>query len=215
MTTRESTFAMIDLAGYTALTEHHGDLLAADLAVAFADLARGCLHEGDRLIKSIGDAVLLAAPGPREGIELVARVLDALNTLENAPLTRTGLHHGEAVERDGDVFGTAVNLAARLAAHAQGGQVLATASVAEAARQLGVSVSAEGSATFKNLSEPYKLFALELDPTRVAGGVDPVCRMWIERTKATGPERHNGREYWFCSTKCAEMFVAAPVRYVN
>ena len=215
VTTRESTFAMIDLAGYTALTEHHGDLHAADLAVAFAEVARGCLEPGDRLIKSIGDAVLLASPSPREGIELVARVLDALNTLEDAPLTRTGLHHGEAVERDGDVFGTAVNLAARVASHAKGGQVLATTSVAEAARQLGVSVSSEGSATFKNLSEPYELFALELDPVRAAGSVDPVCRMWIERAKATGPEHHGGREYWFCSTNCAQMFVVAPLRYAT
>lgn len=215
VTAREFTFAMIDLAGYTALTEHHGDLHAADLAVAFANLARGALQEDDRLIKTIGDAVLLAAESPRKGIELVERVLDALDALDSAPLTRTGLHHGEAVEREGDVFGTAVNVVARVAEHAQGGQVLATKSVAEAARQVGIPVTPQGSTAFKNLSEPYELFDLALGPNRELGSVDPVCRMWIPRSKATGPGRFGGREYWFCSTDCAELFAAAPLRYIE
>lgn len=215
MTARTSTFAMIDLAGYTALTEHHGDLQAADLATAFAELARSCLRDGDRLIKSIGDAVLLASTSPREGIGLVARILEALKAIENVPLTRTGLHHGEAIERDGDVFGTAVNIAARIADHAQGGQVLATAPVAEAARQLGIAVSAQGPTTLKNLSEPYELFALDLDPAHAVGSVDPVCRMWIDRAKAIGPQRHDGQDYWFCSSNCEESFIAAPERFVQ
>lgn len=212
---RESTFAMIDLAGYTALTEHHGDLHAADLAVAFADVAYGCLREDDRLIKTLGDAVLLAAASRHRGIELVERVLEALSSLDSAPLTRTGLHQGEAVERNGDVFGTAVNIVARVAAHAQPGQVLATGSVAEAAREMGIPVVTQGNATLKNLSESYELFDVALGPDRGAGSVDPVCRMWIPRTKATGPERFDGREYWFCSTGCAELFAAAPTRYVD
>jgi adenylate cyclase len=215
VTAREFTFAMIDLAGYTALTEHHGDLHAADLAVAFAQLARGSLREGDRLIKTIGDAVLLAAESPRNGIELVERVLEALDTLDSAPLTRVGLHHGEAVERDGDVFGTAVNVVARVAEHAHGGQVLATKGVAGAARQVGVPVTAQGSTAFKNLSEPYELFDLALGPHRELGSVDPVCRMWIPRSKATGPGRLDGRDYWFCSTDCAELFGAEPQRYIG
>ena len=67
---RASTFAMLDLAGYTALTEQHGDLHAADLAIEFAELARRCLRDGDRLIKSIGDAVLLASSDPQSGIDM-------------------------------------------------------------------------------------------------------------------------------------------------
>jgi adenylate cyclase len=215
VTTRESTFAMIDLAGYTALTEHHGDLHAADLAVAFADLARGCLRGDDRLIKTIGDAVLLAAATPRDGIQLVERVLDALGTLDGAPLTRAGLHHGEAVERDGDVFGTAVNIASRVATHAEGGQVLATKTVEAAARELGVPVTPQGSSMLKNLSEPYELFDLALGPDRDAGSVDPVCRMWIQRTNATGPQRFNDHDYWFCSTDCAARFAAEPTKYTG
>ena len=42
------------------------------------------------------------------------------------PAVRVGLHHGTAVERDGDYFGAAVNLAARVSAEANGGEVLLT-----------------------------------------------------------------------------------------
>ena len=212
-TTRASTFAMLDLAGYTALTEHHGNLRAADLAIEFADLARRSLSEGDRLIKTIGDAVLLASPDPRAGIELVSRLLAAIDGLGNVPLVRTGMHHGDALEHEGDVFGTAVNVAARIASHAQGGQVLATHDVVAGARALGVAVTPRGAVTFKNLSEPYELFELELGPTRAAGSLDPVCRMWVDRSTAFGPRSQDGHDYWFCSTTCAERFLATPNLY--
>jgi len=67
---------MIDLAGFAALTETHGDEHAADAAELFADLARRSLAEGDELVKCIGDAVLLASPTPEFGLALVRRILD-------------------------------------------------------------------------------------------------------------------------------------------
>lgn len=90
----EWTFAMVDLAGYTALTETHGDEHAAELATTFTALARDSLGSGDRLIKPIGDAVLLTAPDPDAGISLVDRLLSASADLEGFPLARAGLHHG-------------------------------------------------------------------------------------------------------------------------
>lgn len=213
MTSRELTFSMIDLAGYTALTETHGDLHAADLAEQFADLARACLADGDRLIKTIGDAVLLASSTPKAGIELTQRILEALGRLDDVPLTRTGIHHGQAIERAGDFFGTAVNVAARVADHAGVGQVVATSQVAEAARNLGSRVSSVGAAQFKNLAEPYELFELHLCSERAEGSVDPVCRMWVERSRAIGPVNHGDDAYWFCSTACADRFRQQPKQF--
>ena len=74
--TQEWTFAMIDLAGFTALTETHGDERAADLATSFAGLAAHHLGPSDRLIKTLGDAVLLAAENPTTGLELVRKILE-------------------------------------------------------------------------------------------------------------------------------------------
>lgn len=133
----ELTFAMVDLAGFTALTETHGDEHGADLAVGFADIARGELSTGDRLVKTIGDAVLLASVSPTAGLELVRRILTECYRRDSYPVARVGLHHGPAVQRRDDFFGTSVNLAARVASLAAGGQVLATSEVANTAARRG------------------------------------------------------------------------------
>lgn len=209
------TFAMVDLAGYTALTETHGDEQAADLATTFARLAKSCLAASDRLIKPIGDAVLLASNTPSEGLELVDRLLTATSELDGFPLARAGLHHGAAVQRDGDVFGAAVNLAARVAAQASGGQTLVTRAVADAARAEGRAVTSVGTVVLRNVTAPQTLFEVSLGPARTAGGVDPVCRMWIDDGDAALLLRHNGRRYWFCSVECLGQFASARDSYTS
>lgn len=64
-----STVAFVDLAGFTAMTDTHGDEEAATLAERFAALARLSLGPGERLVKTIGDAVMLDAPNPAAGVE--------------------------------------------------------------------------------------------------------------------------------------------------
>ena len=204
------TFAMVDLAGYTALTETHGDDLAADLAVAFTGLARANLADGDRLIKPIGDAVLLASTGARSAVTLVDRLLTASAELDGFPLARAGLHHGPAVERDGDMFGAAVNLAARVAGQAAGGQTLTTREVADAARDLGHPVTRIGTVALRNVSEHHELFEIGIGPATRSGSVDPVCRMWVDEAAAAGHLRYRDDEYWFCSLECARRFASEP-----
>src|SRR5262249_57730431 len=62
--TVERTFSFVDLAGFAALTEAHGDLDAVDLLDRFIGLVPEALSPGDEMVKSIGDALLLASPGP-------------------------------------------------------------------------------------------------------------------------------------------------------
>ena len=210
----EWTFSLVDLAGFTALTETHGDDHAADLAVAFADLARTQLAPGDRLVKSIGDAVLLASPDPAAALALVRGILAACYAQDSYPVARVGIHHGPAVRRDADFFGTSVNLAARVAAEAAGGQVLATAQVAQVASGVGISVLPLGARPLKNLSETTELWELHLHPAPSERSVDPVCRMLVEHSSAAGRLTHDGQTYWFCTLNCAGAFAADPKRYV-
>jgi class 3 adenylate cyclase len=57
--TVEATFAFVDLAGFTAVTEAHGDAEAVSIVRMFRDRALDVLRPGDELVKTIGDAVML------------------------------------------------------------------------------------------------------------------------------------------------------------
>lgn len=207
------TFSLVDLAGFTALTEAHGDDQAADLAVSFTDLARSRLAAGDRMVKPIGDAVLLASPTPEAALVLVRGLLRDCQWLPNFPVVRAGMHHGLAAERNGDFFGAAVNLTARVAGQAQGDQVLATPEVAEAARGLGIDVHSTGTMRLRNVTQPQELFCLEMLPHVAAVAVDPVCRMRIDRATAGAMIRRDGQQFWFCSQRCLNTYLGSVQSY--
>lgn len=211
----EWTFALVDLAGFTALTEAHGDELAADLAVEFARMAESRLRPGDRLVKAIGDAVLLASPSPQGALTLVRGLIEDAYESQGFPISRAGLHHGRAVERSDDLFGAAVNLTARIAAQAAGGQILATADVAKAAAVTGIETTALGEFRFRNVADAVELWDLALVNPPSAGSVDPVCRMYFTHGEFVGQLQFEGRDFWFCSLECAAAFAASPQHFVR
>ncbi len=208
-------FAFVDLAGFTAATEAHGDDTAAELAQQLVDATQTTLLAGQRLIKSVGDAVLVTSPESSTAIEWVARLLPRLRARPSYPLASVGLHAGSAVERGADVFGAAVNVAARITALAIPGQVLATDSVAASARALGIETTDLGLTRLRNVAEPVELFELRVSGSGYGGAIDPVCHMPVDRDEAAGRLRHDGHEFWFCSLECAGRFAEAPVRYVQ
>lgn len=210
----DATFGFVDLAGFTALTEAHGDREAVALLDRFEAMTTDALGPRDRLVKTIGDAVMLVFPGPDEAIDAVTRLFDVLAG-SDLPVARAGLHHGNAIERSGDYFGASVNLAARVAGQARGGQVLATHEVAAAARRHDTTVVDLGSYDLRNVAEPVELFQLELCPAAAGSAIDPVCRMQVARADAAGRLRHHDRDYWFCSLRCAAGFAADPDRVVS
>jgi adenylate cyclase len=206
----ERTFGFIDLAGFTAITEEKGDEDAAVLATRFTRFARECLGPDDRLIKSIGDAVLVTSKDAASGVALVERLLTGAAMDPRFPSLRAGLHHGPAVQRDGDVFGASVNLAARVAAEAHAGEVLCTRPIAVAAGDTGIPVASLGLVHLKNVSEAIQLFSLALVLGAAETPVDPVCRAAVDRRAAVGQLRHDGRSHYFCSLACAAAFAANP-----
>lgn len=207
------TFAIVDLAGFTALTEAHGDAAAAELARTFAATVRSVIPEGGRLVKTMGDAVLVVTPDPAGALDFVTALWDAMAT-GDAPCLRAGVHHGTAVEVDEDVFGAAVNLTARIAAQARADEALATAAVAGVAAARGIAVTALGPVTVRNALDPVEVFALAIRTGGVGGDVvDPVCRMRVERRNAAGHLRYVDRDYYFCSLECTARFAERPEAY--
>ena len=217
MTTGAATFVFADIAGFTALTEAHGDEQAAALVKDFCGaIAEALPPSGGSHVRTIGDAVMLRIPDPEKAIRLGLHVASDLMLEHGAPAVRVGMHHGSAVEQDGDFFGAAVNLAARVAAEATGGEVLLTGTTAALAPDLrGVVYESRGRRRLRNVQEPVELFAA----ARVGAAGDsalprdPVCRMAVDPERAAGRLLHEGSAYYFCSLACAGAFAQAPDQF--
>lgn len=95
--TVEATFAFVDLAGYSVLTEICGDHEAARLAARLAELARTALHPDVCLVKTIGDAVMLAAATPEQMVATIGELADLVADEDGFLALRAGIHHGSAI----------------------------------------------------------------------------------------------------------------------
>ncbi len=121
--------AFADLAGYTRLTEEAGDELALDVVERFVEGVGATLPDDARIVKAIGDAVMIV--GSDAGA-LTEWAVGFQRKQTERPLPRIGIHHGSVLYRDGDYYGRAVNLAARVGARAAGREVLVTRQVVDA-----------------------------------------------------------------------------------
>jgi class 3 adenylate cyclase/YHS domain-containing protein len=215
----DATFVFADIAGFTALTEAHGDAQAAALVAEFCRAVAAELPaSGGTQVKSIGDALMLRIPDPGAAILLGLRIVNELLRDHGAPAVRVGLHHGPALEREGDYFGAAVNLAARVSAQAVGGEVLMTAHTAALASDLdGVVYETRGRQELRNIREPVELVAAVRAGTETDAryAVDPVCQMVVDPNHAAGRLMYRDTAYFFCTLTCAGHFAQRPERFVS
>jgi adenylate cyclase len=212
----EATFVFADIAGFTALTEAHGDEQAATLVADFCAAVKAELPAGAAHVKTIGDALMLRIPDPGQAILLGLQITHGLMRGHEAPAVRVGLHHGPAIERDGDYFGAAVNLAARVSGLASGGEVLITGHTAALAPELGgVLYEPRGREVLRNVREPVEIFAAVRQNEATEGRLplDPVCRMAVDPDRAAGRLLHEGTAYFFCTLACAGEFAREPERF--
>ena len=195
------TFAFADLAGFTALTEAHGDEQAADLAGEFSRTAAELLtRHGAEQIKTIGDALMLRIAEPTDAVTLGLALTSELMAEHGYPAIRVGMHTGPAVERSGDWFGAAVNLAARISGLAAGNEVLLSqATMAQAGEVDGVRFDERGQQRLRNVSEPITTSvsagARRLEPTHArAAPRSAASRPTIAITASVWP--WSGEAWW-------------------
>jgi adenylate cyclase len=146
----------VDLTGYTRLTEERGDRFAADVTAQLAPLVKDISRRrGGRPIRWLGDGGMFHFRDP-------ARSVDAgLDMVKQAPAmglppAHIGIHAGPVIFQDGDVYGRTVNIASRLAAVAQAGEVVVSEEVAQ--RADGFSYEDMGPVTLKGVTAPMRLF---------------------------------------------------------
>jgi adenylate cyclase len=150
------TFLFTDLVGFTALTAEEGDDRAADVAHdLYANVRRLLPEYGAAEVKTMGDALMLRCDDPTRAVGLGLRIVAELEAVPGFPPLRVGIHTGPAVEREGDWYGTTVNVAARLCAAAGGGEVLISEQTCDEANELrGVELGERRLHWLKNVTEP-------------------------------------------------------------
>jgi class 3 adenylate cyclase len=127
------TFVFADLAGYTALTEERGDEAAACVAREFRRTMCALSREhGAWQVKSMGDGVMIWAPDAAHAVALAAHTVEGVGTRPDLLPVRVGVHTGPAVMRGCDWYGSAVNVAARLADQAEPNEALISAATCAA-----------------------------------------------------------------------------------
>ena len=217
MNETERTLLIADLSGYTALTETHGAVHASDVVLRFNRLVEAAIEPGVAIIDCIGDQVLCAGADPHAVLRVALRVFAALERETDFLAVQAGIHTGRVVERERRLFGAPLNLTARLAAHARGGQILCTEGVATIARDhAGVEARLVGEKRFRNVALPVTVY--ELARIRRVGQspvIDPVCRMQVEPNSAAATVSYMGLSHYFCSLECARRFGEAPERYAR
>jgi len=146
--------AFADLAGYTRLTEEAGEDEAVDMIERFVESVENTLPDSGRIVKTIGDEVMVVGS---DASALLDWAVGFQQLQTERPLPRIGIHQGLTLYRDGDYYGRAVNLAARVGARAAGGEVLVTRPLVEAAGR-HLEFERIGEVKLKGFSESTELF---------------------------------------------------------
>lgn len=161
---RPPAICFVDLTGYTRLTEEQGDeaaaALAANLATLVEDISR---RHGGRPIRWLGDGGMFLFK------DATRAVLAGLEMVEGAPArglppTHVGIEAGPVIFQDGDVYGTTVNLAARIAAHAEAGEALTSEETVQQVDVPGVRFEGMGPVRLKGITRPVTLYRALREP---------------------------------------------------
>jgi class 3 adenylate cyclase len=152
------TIMFTDLEASTALTQRIGDRGAQDVVHRHDVIVRAALEDhGGREIKRTGDGIMASFHSAVDAVVAAQQIRDA--ALQDGIGVRVGLNTGEPIVEDGDLFGTAVQLAARITDHAEPGQVLVSNVVRELCAGKGLVFEAIGPTAMKGFDEPVQLYS--------------------------------------------------------
>jgi len=163
----QMAFCFVDLTGFTRYTEEEGDEEAFDLVERFIETVEATLPAEALIVKTIGDEVMIVSPDP---VTLTEWAVGFMELFQERPQPRVGVHFGRAVYRDGDYFGSEVNLTHRVVARALGGEVMVTTAVADAIGSSGyLEFDPIGGVDLRGFPEPVELFVARARAPEVEG----------------------------------------------
>jgi class 3 adenylate cyclase/ketosteroid isomerase-like protein len=128
-----ATILFTDVVDSTRLSQSMGDQKWSELITAHFDTVRGIVEdEGGSVVKTLGDGGMFVFPSGVSALLAAVRTQRAVTaSADDALKVRVGVHTGDVVQGDNDYIGLTVNKAARVAAAAQGDQILVSSTTAD------------------------------------------------------------------------------------
>jgi adenylate cyclase len=161
VTTVSGTIVFTDIVGFTQLTDEHGDDIALTLLERQEVLVRRALPSGGRVVKELGDGLLLWFDDPCDAITTALELQRSFEDESDDDLpmwVRIGMHFGYPRARGDDIVGRDVNLASRITDLAAPGEVLCSEATATEAGDLpGVGFEPLGPVFVRGIAEPVPL----------------------------------------------------------
>ena len=196
---------MADLSGYTALTETHGSLSAADLIDKYLGIVNNCLVGDSKLNERTGDEVMIISSSADNLLASALLLMKLVSGEENFLQVHGGLHYGKVLSRNNSLFGAAINLTARIAAKSGSGTFWCSQDFVNALScKSAVKLHPKGKHRLKNIAEQHEIFEIGVEDKQ-AFYIDPVCRMLILNT-ANAIKHPASEELFFCSPTCLDIF---------
>ncbi len=157
--TTDVSLLFCDLRRFTSYANRHGDRAAIEVLDRLADAVERSVGDEGRLVKALGDGYMLAYPKPGPAVACALAIAEAMQG-GGAPALHAGLHHGQAVFREGDYYGRAVNLASRLLSLADSDELLATEDTVRLSPEFPW--RGRGSRRLRGFEDELEIFSLDL-----------------------------------------------------
>ncbi len=160
-----------DIQGSTDVSTQHGDAAAVELVRRHNDVVRDALARFDgREVKHTGDGILASFVSVSRAVEasiaMQRSVTDLAGDATPRLAVKIGVSAGEPVEDSRDLYGAAVNMAARICAHARGGQTLVSGTVKDLALGKEFRFVGQGAIGLRGFPDPVPLFEVDWRPKR-------------------------------------------------
>jgi class 3 adenylate cyclase len=200
----DATIVFVDVESFTQLTEAQGDAAAMETMTRVDSCVRElALEYGGKVVKEIGDALMLAFRDSAEAVRFAAELEQTVRGDDSLPGLRIGMHCGPAIYRGGDYLGTTVNVASRVASQTTAGESLMTETVAERVDD-GAGVEPAGVRVLRGVDKPLPLYRLRHEDEKQ----DPVCGKSVKSPPAARLQQ-DGDELWFCSKDCLRQYLGS------
>lgn len=195
-----------DLSGYTALTETHGAVSAADLIDKYIAIVECCLVGDSHLKERVGDELMIVSTTSDFLLATAINIISTTSMEHNFLQVHGGLHYGKVLKRRDSYFGSAVNLTSRIAAIASPGTFWCSEEFVESLSDKSASnLKSMGRHGFKNITGFMELYELRCENLNSVI-IDSVCRMLIlDTNQATKHPTCDG--IFFCSTSCLDIYL--------